>query len=346
MTESLAEHTTFRVGGPARRFVTATTEGDVITSVNDCDERGEPVLVLGGGSNTLVGDDGFDGTVVLVATRGFTVDPHVGVSSHVDVTVAAGEPWDAFVAAAVIAGWTGIEALSGIPGTVGATPIQNVGAYGQEVAHAVTGVRVWDRQERRVAMFTAAECGFGYRTSLFKREPGRWVVLAVSFRLVRDELSAPVRYVELAQRLEIPLGGRAPLVLVRDVVLTLRRGKGMVLDAADHNTWSAGSFFTNPTLDADAAAALPPDAPRYPADGERVKTSAAWLIEHAGFGKGYGTPPATLSTRHVLAITNRGGATASQLIALAREIRDGVRNRFGVELTPEPTLVGVTLEGR
>jgi len=335
LTELLADHTTLRVGGPARRFVTATTADELVRVVSGCDASGEPVLVLGGGSNVLVGDAGFDGTVVHIATRGIDAD-----AATAALTVAAGEPWDAAVAAAVARGWAGIEALSGIPGTAGATPVQNVGAYGQEIAQTVASVRAWDRRTGRETAFTAGECGFGYRTSRFKREPDRWLVLEVAFRLTPGA-SAPIRYAELAGRLGVAPGAQAPLADVRAAVLELRRGKGMVPDDADHDTWSAGSFFTNPALDAPAAAALPPDAPRYPADGGRIKTSAAWLIEHAGFGKGYGTPVASLSTKHVLALTNRGGATAADILALAVEVRDGVRRRFGVELIPEPVLVGV-----
>ncbi len=342
MTELLAGHTTLRVGGPARRFVPATTEADLVSAVKGCDERGEPVLILGGGSNTLIGDDGFDGTVVSVATRGIQAD-EVTACGGAFLTAAAGEPWDALVARAVAEECTGVEALSGIPGTVGATPIQNVGAYGQEVASAIARVRTWDRRDNKVTTFSVAECGFGYRASRFKSEPGRWLVLDVSFQFKLGSLSAPIRYAELAGRLGVQLGERAPMTAVRDAVLALRRGKGMVVDPADHDTWSAGSFFTNPTLAAAAAARLPADAPRYPMADGQVKMSAAWLIDHAGFHKGYGTPPATLSTKHVLALTNRGGATAGDILALAREVRDGVRDRFGVVLTPEPTLVGVTL---
>jgi UDP-N-acetylmuramate dehydrogenase len=260
------------------------------------------------------------------------------------VTVAAGEPWDPFVARAVEAGWVGVEALSGIPGSVGATPIQNVGAYGQEVAETVASVRCWDREERRVRTFAAADCGFGYRTSRFKAEPGRYVVVSVTFQLRLGDLGAAVRYAELARTLGVAQGERAPLAEVREAVLRLRGGKGMVLDEADHDTWSAGSFFTNPFLDAEQAAALPAEAPRWPeADGSRVKTSAAWLIEHSGFTKGYGNDRVSLSTKHTLALTNRGGATTADLLDLAREIQEGVRERFGVRLVNEPVLVGCSL---
>ena len=343
MTDLLADHTTLRVGGPARRLVAASTEDELIATVSSADEAGEPVLVLGGGSNLLVGDDGFAGTVVQVGHRGIVTDD-VHACSGAFLTVAAGEPWDDVVAVAVSRGWVGVEALSGIPGQTGSTPIQNVGAYGQEVSQTIARVRTWDRQERRLRTFTASECRFGYRSSIFKAEPNRWLVLSVSFQLVLGDLSTPIRYGELARALGVDLGARAPLAEVRRAVLALRRGKGMVLDPADHDTWSAGSFFTDPILSAEQADALPPEAPRYPLPDGRVKSSAAWLIEHAGFGKGYGTPPATLSTKHTLALTNRGGARAADLLALARAVRDGVASAFGVRLVPEPVLVGCTLD--
>ena len=340
MTEALANHTTFRLGGPARRFVEATTEQQLIDTVADCDSRGEPVLVLGGGSNVLIADEGFDGTVVKVATRG--VRAEVGDCSGAQLEVAAGEVWDDLVARAVAAQWSGMETLSGIPGSVGAVPIQNVGAYGAEVATLIQRVRTWDRAEGAIRTFAAAECGFGYRDSRFKREKGRHLVLRVDFQLPLGELGQPVRYPELARALGVEVGQRAPAARVRETVLAIRRRKGMVLDANDHDTWSAGSFFTNPILTPGQAASLPAEAPRFPA-GEGVKTSAAWLIQHAGYPAGHGSGPARLSTRHVLALTNRGCATTADVLALAREIRDGVRERFGITLVPEVNLVGVSI---
>lgn len=343
MSERLADHTTLRVGGPAQRFVTATTEEELLAAVREADADATPVLVLGGGSNLVVADEGFAGTVVAVATRGVRpdVDPEEAVAcGGVMVEVAAGEGWDALVARAVEAGWAGIEALAGIPGAVGATPIQNVGAYGQEVASTIASVRVWDRVDSRVLTLANAECGFGYRHSRFKTEPGRFVVLSVTFQLRVGTLGEPVRYAELARALGVEVGQRAPLADVRAAVLGLRRGKAMVLDAADHDTWSAGSFFTNPVV---APGDLPEGAPAWPQPDGRVKTSAAWLIEHAGFGKGHGSGPATLSTRHTLAVTNRGAARAADVLALAREVRDGVEARFGVRLVNEPVLVGCSL---
>lgn len=340
MTEPLANHTTFRLGGPARRFVEATTEQQLIDTVADCDSRGEPVLVLGGGSNVLIADEGFDGTVVKVATRG--VRAEVGDCSGAQLEVAAGEVWDDLVARAVAAQWSGMETLSGIPGSVGAVPIQNVGAYGAEVATLIQRVRTWNRAEGAIRTFAAAECGFGYRDSRFKREKGRHLVLRVDFQLPLGELGQPVRYPELARALGVAVGQRAPASRVRETVLAIRRRKGMVLDANDHDTWSAGSFFTNPILTPEQAASLPAEAPRFSA-GEGVKTSAAWLIQHAGFPAGHGSGPARLSTRHVLALTNRGHAATADVLALAREIRDGVRERFGITLVPEVNLVGVSI---
>ena len=340
MTEPLANHTTFRLGGPARRFVEATTEKQLVDTVADCDSRGEPVLVLGGGSNVLIADEGFDGTVVKVATRG--VRAEAADCSGAQLEVAAGEVWDELVARAVAAQWSGMETLSGIPGSVGAVPIQNVGAYGAEVATLIQRVRTWNRAEGAIRTFAAAECGFGYRDSRFKREKGRHLVLRVDFQLPLGELGQPVRYPELARALGVEVGQRAPAARVRETVLAIRRRKGMVLDANDHDTWSAGSFFTNPILTPGQAASLPAEAPRFPA-GEGVKTSAAWLIQHAGYPAGHGSGPARLSTRHVLALTNRGCATTADVLALAREIRGGVRERFGITLVPEVNLVGVSI---
>lgn len=337
----LADHTTLHLGGPARHFVVAGTEAELVDAVRRADEAGEPLLVLGGGSNLVVADSGFDGTVVQVATTGVVPDVEGDDAScgGVLVTVAAGESWDELVATAVERDWVGIEALSGIPGSVGATPIQNVGAYGQEVAQTIASVRVWDRTERAVRTFANADCDFAYRHSRFKADPGRHVVLSVTFQLAQGSLGAPVGYAELARTLGVEPGQRAPLAAVRDAVLGLRRGKGMVLDEADHDTWSAGSFFTNPVV---AAEAVPDGAPAWPVD-DGVKTSAAWLIERAGFGKGHARGAAAVSGKHTLALTNRGGATTEELLALAREVRDGVEEHFGIRLVNEPVLLGCAL---
>jgi UDP-N-acetylmuramate dehydrogenase len=354
----LAGYTTLGVGGPAERLIDAGTDEEIIAATRHADRAGDPLLVLGGGSNLVVADAGFAGTVLRIASRGVAVTPD---GDGVLVTVAAGEDWDPLVARCVADGLSGLECLSGIPGLAGATPIQNVGAYGQEVAQALVSVRAYDRQREAVTDLPAASCGFGYRTSAFKRAAsqaaaptGRQVILGVTFRLERSPLSAPLRYPELAARLGAPAGGRVPLPAARDAVLGLRRAKGMVLDPGDPDTRSAGSFFTNPVLDPAAFAELeraaavragqPVRVPRFAAEDGRVKVPAAWLIEQAGFGKGHPAGAAArISARHTLALTNRGGASAADLIALARQVRDGVRTAFGVELASEPVLVGLTL---
>ena len=360
---ALSAYTTLGLGGPAGRFTDAGDEASLVSAVVDADRAGEPLLVLGGGSNLVVADAGFAGTVVRVASRGVTVTAEEDDTAL--VTAAAGEPWDELVAWSIGAGLSGLECLSGIPGLAGATPIQNVGAYGQEVAQTITSVRVLDRERAATVTLTGAQCAFGYRTSALKRAAagratGRFVVLEVSFRLHRQPLSAPVRYGELAARLGVGPGGCVPLDQARAAVLELRRGKGMVLDPADPDTRSAGSFFTNPLVTAAqfaglqerAAAACGPDTavPHYAADDPAagpgaVKVPAAWLIERAGFGKGYpgDGPSARISTKHTLALTNPGAGTTAGLMALAGDITAGVKATFGIELANEPVLVGVTL---
>ena len=342
--QSLAALTTLRVGGPARSLRTATSAAELVEAVTALDGADEPLLLVAGGSNLLVADEGFDGTVVRVATSGIhaeQADP-----GFVRVRIAAGETWDAFVASALEQGWSGVEALSGIPGSVGATPIQNVGAYGAEVSQVIELLEVLDRTRAEVISMPARAAGFSYRGSALKRDPGRWVVLAVTMRLAVDAMSAPIGYAELAGRLGVGIGERAPAGEVRQAVLALRRGKGMVLDEGDHDTWSAGSFFTNPILSAAQAELLPAGAPRFAQADGSVKTSAAWLISHAGFDKGFALAPgapASLSTKHVLALTNRGGARAQDLLDLARTVRAGVRDHFGIVLENEPVLVGCAL---
>ncbi len=338
---TLADLTTLRLGGPARQVVEVDTEADLVAVVRECDEAGEPVLLVGGGSNLVVADDGFDGTAVLVSTTGSTVRDVGG--GGVEVVVAAGVGWEDLVLRAQHEGWIGLEALAGIPGRTGATPIQNVGAYGQEVSQTITTVRVFDRRAGRECSLSGADCRFGYRTSRFKTEPHRFAVLSVTFRLPRGRLSEPIGYAELARVLGVELGERAPLVDVRDAVRSLRAAKGMVLDPGDHDTWSAGSFFTNPVLSPEQAERLPAAAPRYGLPDGRVKTSAAWLIEHAGFTRGYGDGPVRLSTKHTLALTNRGGARTADLLALARDVRAGVQAGFDLELEHEPVTVGCAL---
>lgn len=334
--EPLAPRTTLGVGGPARRYVEVATLDALAEALDRA--RTDPVLVLGGGSNLLVADAGFPGWVIRPVARGL----ELGALGR--VRAEAGVVWDDLVAAAVRRSWAGIECLSGIPGAVGAAPIQNIGAYGQELAETLVSVEAWDRHARRQVELSAQECGFGYRESRFKGEDrDRYVVWAVHLQLV--PMGAPkLRYGELRDRL-----GPAPsLVEVRDEVLAIRRGKSMVWNPSDPNHRSAGSFFTNPIVsDADAdgvaarAAARGLGAPpRYPADDGRAKLSAAWLIERAGFGKGYGEGPAGLSTNHCLALINRGSARAEDLVRLAAEVRRGVRDAFGVTLVPEPNFVG------
>ncbi|UDY23950.1 UDP-N-acetylmuramate dehydrogenase [Nocardioides sp. Kera G14] len=337
MTHLLADHTTLHLGGPAADWVEATTIEELTEAAAD-----RSALILGGGSNLVIADEGVPGTVVHVATRGITPDVTTDdpTCGGVMLTVAAGETLDDLVARAVAEGWTGLEALSGIPGSVGATPIQNVGAYGAEVAQTVAQVRVWDRVLKGFRTFAAADCQFTYRNSRFKADPGRHVVVEVVFQLRQGTLSAPIAYAELASKLGVTVGERVPLADVRAAVLELRGSKGMVLDPADHDTWSAGSFFTNPIIEPEA---LPAGAPTYDQGDGTVKTSAAWLIQAAGFSKGYGNARVSVSTKHTLALTNRGGATTAELLSLAREIRDGVEREFGIELVPEPVLLGTEL---
>ncbi len=337
----LADLTTLRLGGPARTYVVAETEQQLIDAVRGADAAGVASLLVAGGSNLVVADAGFDGTVVQIATRGIAVDRDA--CSGATVTVAAGEPWDAFVARAVGEQWVGIEALSGIPGSVGATPIQNVGAYGQEVADSIATVRVLDRHDGRIRTLAAADCGFGYRHSRFKAEPDRYLVLTVTFQLRLGDLGAPVAYAELARTLGVEVGERASLTAVRDAVLALRRGKGMVLDAADHDTWSAGSFFTNPLLTPEQADTLPAEAPRFAQADGSIKTSAAWLIDQAGFGKGHGNRCSNVVDQARPRAHQPGGATTTDLLALAREVRDGVEAAYGIVLVNEPVLVGCSL---
>ena len=398
---ALSAYTTLGLGGPAGRFVEASDDGELIEAVREADQAGQPVLILGGGSNLVVADQGFRGTVIRVASQGITVVEDAG-GDTVLVTVAAGEVWDRLVEWSVTEGLAGLECLSGIPGLAGATPIQNVGAYGQDVSQTVTEVRAFDRKCDEVIRLTRDECEFGYRTSMLKRAAaglatGRFVVLSVTFRLWRAEvgtdraqpgtdragagadragagagagpasagrrLSRPVKYAELARGLGVEVGGRVPLEEARSAVLALRRGKGMVLDPGDPDTRSAGSFFTNPIVSAAQfeelrqrvaerfgpgttvpgfpAGEAPPDG--GPAEGA-VKVPAAWLIEQAGFAKGYPAHGAVrISTKNTLALTNPGGGSTADLLALAGEIRAGVRSQFGISLSNEPVLVGAEL---
>ena len=370
---TLADLTTMRVGGTADEYREVGSEADFVDTIRECDAAGQPLLVLGGGSNLVVGDEGFPGVVVRDTRSGVNV-ASVDACGGASFDVMAGHSWDALVAQAVDSDWVGLEALSGIPGTVGAAPLQNIGAYGQEVAGAVASVRVWDRSRGEVKTLAASQLHFGYRSSALKASMSGapWypspsaIVLSVSFQVRLASLSAPIAYAELARTLGVEVGTRAPSHEVRAAVLELRGRKGMLLDdpaAVDHDRWSAGSFFTNPVVPVELADALPENAPRYPVRSARpsrttapslgevradvVKTSAAWLIEHAGFSRGFGISGpdslATLSTKHTLALTNRGGATAQDIVDLARVVRRGVHDRFGILLEPEPVLVGVAL---
>jgi UDP-N-acetylmuramate dehydrogenase len=356
-----SELTTLKVGGPIRELVTATTQRDLVDLAHEAWAAGEPWLVLGGGSNLLVGDEGFDGTVIRVATRGIEVlepsppaadddaDRRPGTAS-VRIRVQAGENWDDLVAWAVENGYSGFEALSGIPGSVGASPVQNIGAYGQELESTLVAIDFLDEGADAPRRMTAAELELGYRTSVLKQGlPG--IVIAVEFDLhdttveravLGEALGQPVAYAQLADALHVNLGDRVPISRVREAVLALRASKGMVLDADDPDSVSAGSFFTNPILDPDAYAALGDGAPGWPEPDGRVKTSAAWLIERAGFRRGHGDGRVGISRKHTLALVNRGGATTTELMALAREIATGVQDRFGIALHPEPVLVGHT----
>jgi UDP-N-acetylmuramate dehydrogenase len=342
LTRALAPHTTLRVGGPADRLVEARSAAEIVEAVRAADAAGEPLLLLGGGSNVVIADEGVPGVALLVRSSGHTVEPLSDGGAL--VTVEAGEDWDALVGATVGAGLGGLECLSGIPGSTGATPVQNVGAYGVEIADLLVDVDLYDRRTGEVRPHVpAAELGLGYRASVLKHRDDA-VVLRVRFRLRPDGTSAPIRYPELARVLGVTPGATVPAPAARAAVLGLRRGKGMVLDAADHDTWSVGSFFTNPIV---PTADVPdvPGLPRWPADHNRVKLPAAWLIENAGFGRGYPAPGGrvALSGKHVLALSNRGGGTAADVLRLAGEVRDGVRSRFGVSLAPEPVLVGCAL---
>jgi UDP-N-acetylmuramate dehydrogenase len=351
----LGRHTTLRLGGEARRLLAATDRQEIVQSIRDAAKLDEPLLVLAGGSNVVIADAGFDSTALLVRSTGIRTQAQADGS--VLLTAEAGQPWDEVVRASLADGLAGLECLSGIPGSAGATPIQNVGAYGHEVAEVLHAVPVYDRVADEVFDASPEQCRLGFRTSLFKRND-RYVVLAVTFRLHRSPLSAPVQYAELARTLGVRIGDRVPAPRLREAVLALRTGKGMVLDPHDPDTYSVGSFFENPVLDPDAyvgvrAAALAlvgTEPPSWPYGGDaggpaRVKVSAAWLIERAGFGKGYhgGHPGVSISTKHTLALTNRGTGTSAALLDLAREIRDGVRDAFGVTLRPEAVLVGCEL---
>jgi UDP-N-acetylmuramate dehydrogenase len=340
---ALAPLTTLGLGGPARRFVRVTTTRELGLALAEAEEAGEPVLVLGGGSNLVVGDAGWPGLVIQIALDGVEIDAR---DDHAVVTAYAGVPWDDLVARMVEAELAGVECLSGIPGLVGATPMQNVGAYGQEVSDTIVDVDAYDRERGVQVTIDGADCGFGYRTSKF-RGSARWIITRVRFRLHRSADSRPIRYAELARALAIAEGETAPLPAVRDRVIALRRGKGMVVDPADPASRSAGSFFVNPVVDAVTLAAVEArlaagvTMPRFPAAAGMTKLSAGWLIEHAGFTRGTTRGRVGISSKHALALVNLGDASTGELLALVREIQDAVDRRFGIALRPEPVIVGV-----
>lgn len=374
-TATLADLTTFRVGGRPDRYLSLSDEELIIDAIRHCDEDDIELLVLGGGSNLLVSDDLFPGWVIHDSRSEIrSVDD--SMCGGVTLRVTAGTPWDDLVRYTVENDLIGLEALSGIPGSVGAAPVQNIGAYGREVAENLASVRAYDRATGKVQTIPRSNLKLGYRDSIIKQSlkdaavgggkiwgpTGRWIVLEVDFQLQQGDLSAPVQYRELAERLGVEIGDRAGTLKVREAVLELRKSKGMVLDPDDHDTWSAGSFFTNPILTSQQAAELLPEsAPQFAVEDRSlftlanpnkpapkvpgvVKASAAWLINHSGFDKGWSVAPgapASLSTKHVLALTNRGDARASDIVELARAVHDGVLDRFGIELVPEPVLVGI-----
>lgn len=333
---ALAQLTTIRVGGTPSLLTIAATEAEIIEAVQTADEAGIEVLILGGGSNVLVADD-FSGQVIKIASTGYENDSTVCAGAW--VTVQAGHNWDDFVADCVRNGWLGVEALSGIPGTVGATPIQNVGAYGQQVSETIAQVRAWNRETKRIDTIFSANCEFGYRTSIFKQHPNRWVILSVTFQLPLGDQASPIKYNELAVYFDTEIGQRVSAKQLREGVLELRAGKGMLLDETDHDSWSVGSFFMNPRV-----TNVPENAPHWVEPDGRFKVSAAWLIEQAGFAKGFGlNDRATLSTKHTLAITNRGNATCKDILQLAKHVQTGVRAKFGIELSPEARLINCSL---
>jgi UDP-N-acetylmuramate dehydrogenase len=336
---TLNKYTSLRVGGPAKSIINVSTEDEIIAAIEAAGTS--PILIIGGGSNVLVSDQGFDGTVIHIANN--QAESEVDACSGATLTIGAGENWDEFVRTTISRGFAGLETLSGIPGTVGAAPIQNIGAYGHEVSEFITRVRTYDREAKAVKTFTNSECEFEYRNSIFKRTPGRYIVLSVQFQIRRGETSTPITYAELAKKLGIEVGEKAPVGDVRTAVMQLRAAKGMLLNPDDKDSWSAGSFFTNPIVSADIASALPEGAPKWPLTDGRVKTSAAWLIEHSGIDKGHAHGGARVSTKHVLALTNSGNATASELVELAREVRTAVQAKFGITLEPEVNLVGISL---
>ena len=338
MTE-LSKYTSLRVGGPATKIVQVSTEAQIITAIEEASDT--PILIMGGGTNVLIADKGFDGTVIRISNN--AVQSEVDACSGATLTIGAGEDWDVFVQTTIASGFAGLETLSGIPGTVGAAPIQNIGAYGHEVSEFITRVRTYDRELKEIYTFTNSQCEFTYRNSYFKAHPGRYVVLDVQFQLRIGEFSAPITYLELSKKLGIEPGDKATVAATRAAVLEIRASKGMLLSPDDHDSWSAGSFFTNPIISQQAADGLPDAAPKWPLNDGRVKISAAWLIENAGMHKGDEVGGARLSTKHVLALTNSGDATAADIAELAKRARDHVKEVFGITLEAEVNLIGIEI---
>ncbi len=335
----LRDYTSLRVGGPAKKFVEVGTEAEIIAAIEAAGDT--PILIIGGGTNILVADSGFEGTVIRIKSH--SMQSEIDACSGATLTIGAGENWDEFVATTINRGFAGLETLSGIPGTVGAAPIQNIGAYGHEVSEFITRVRTYDRQAKGLKTFTNSECEFSYRNSHFKAHPGRYVVLDVQFNLRSGELTTAITYAELAKKLGIEVGEKAPIVETRKAVLELRAAKGMLLNPTDRDSWSAGSFFTNPIVSKEIAEKLPEGAPKWPTSDGKVKTSAAWLIENSGVHKGDSHGGARVSTKHVLALTNAGNATATDIAELAKSAQKSVFEKFGITLEAEVNLIGITL---
>jgi UDP-N-acetylmuramate dehydrogenase len=332
-----ADLTTFRVGGPISQFIEGTSEEIILRAIYES----KSLLIVGGGSNILADDSPLDGTVLRISTTGSQLD--YDLCSGGMITVAAGVEWDEFVAQTVAAGFSGLETLSGIPGRVGAAPIQNIGAYGQEFKNVVARVRTWDRFAHEQRTFTANESGFGYRTSLFKENPERYVILDTTMQLKKGDLSIPITYPELARELGIAEGERVNVQQVREKVLELRGRKGMLRSEVDRDSWSAGSFFINPTVSSEVAHSLPSGAPRWPNSDGSIKLSAAWLLENAGIKKGERIGGAAISSKHVLALTNTGQAQSREVLELARKCQRVVREKFSITLEPEVRLIECAL---
>ena len=335
----LRDYTSLRVGGPAKKFVEVGTETEIIAAIEAAGDS--PILIIGGGTNILVADSGFEGTVIRIASH--SMKSEVDACSGATLTIGAGENWDDFVSLTLERGFAGLETLSGIPGSVGAAPIQNIGAYGHEVSESITRVRTYDRQAKALKTFTNSECEFSYRNSHFKAHPGRYVILDVQFNLRMGEVTTAITYAELAKKLGVEVGEKASVLETRKAVLELRSAKGMLLNPSDRDSWSAGSFFTNPIVTKEIAAQLPEGAPQWPTADGMIKMSAAWLIEHSGVHKGDSHGGARVSTKHVLALTNAGNATATEIAELAKSAQKSVFEKFGITLEAEVNLIGITL---